>query len=105
MDLVELRKKLRGYSKEDIIVTPHADLQAFTRQVDVEEVKRNILNPEKLIFAEKQESKKFNESKVDCWFIYSKDLAHRYVLVLNGKIIIVTIIKINRDWQRIIEKK
>jgi hypothetical protein len=33
-----------------------------------------------------------NEEKYDCYFAYSKQLAHRYILTINRKIIIVTII-------------
>ncbi len=102
MELNELREKLREYKKSDIIITDHADLQAFTRNVDLEEVKQNIINPIKLVYAKKQEAKLNNLEKYDCYFAYSKHLYHRYALTINAKIIIVTIIKINRDWQKAI---
>jgi len=100
MDLKELKKKLSSYNKKDIIITEHANFQAFTRDVDLEEVKENIINPTKLVYAEKQKAKYKNEEKYDCYFAYSKHLYHRYALTINAKIIIVTIIKINRDWQK-----
>lgn len=102
MGLEDLKKRLRNYRKEEIIVAKHAELQAFVRQVDLSEVKNNIANPEKLVYAKKQESKKSDEEKYDCYFAYSKHLYHRYILTVNRKIIIVTIIKINRDWQKAI---
>ena len=105
VDLEKLKDKLRSHKAGDIIITKHAGLQAIMRQIDFEEVKRNILNPDKLIYAEKQNSKKFNEEKYDCYFAYSSDFVHRYILVINGKVIIVTIIKINRNWQKIVERK
>jgi len=105
MDLEKLKEKLKKYKKEDIIITSHADLQAFIREIDIEEVKENIVNSEKLVYAEKQDSNNKNEEKYNCYFAYNKNLAHRYILSINAKIIIVTIIKINRDWQRIIEGK
>jgi len=101
MDLEELKKELRAYDKKDIIITEHASLQAFVRDVDLEEVKNNIINPDKLVYARGQDSRK-GEKKYDCYFAYSKNLYHRYILTMNAKLIIVTIIKINRNWQRAI---
>ena len=70
------------------------------REISLEEIKQNIVKPEKLVYAKEQESKKSGEEKYDCYFAYSKHLYHRYVLTINRKVIIVTIIKINRDWQK-----
>ncbi len=102
MGLNKLKEKLRVYRKEDIIITKHAELQAFTRNIDLDEIKENIINPIRLVYAKKQEAQKKDEEKYDCYFAYSKHIYHRYILVLNRKLIIVTIIKINRDWQRTI---
>jgi len=77
-------------------------LQAFIREVELEEVRENIINPKRLVYARRQEATKESEGKYDCYFAYSKHLYHRYALVVNGKVIIVTIIKINRDWQKAI---
>lgn len=105
MEIEELKNKLKSYSKKEIIITEHAELQAIVREIDLEEVKNNISNPGKLVFFEEQESKKMNEKKYNCYFSYSENLCHRYILTINGKVIIVTIIKINRDWQKIIQRK
>ncbi len=102
MNLNELKEKLKTYRKEDIILTEHAEFQAFVRKIDIEEVKENIPNPIKLVYIKQQISRNKNEEKYDCYFAYSKHLYHRYILTINGKIIIVTIIKINRDWQKAI---
>jgi hypothetical protein len=102
MDLNKLKEKLSLYKKQDIVITHHAKLQAFIRGVDLEEVKENIVNPIRLVYAQKQEGKYKGEEKYDCYFAYSKHLYHRYILTINRKIIIVTIIKITRDWQKII---
>jgi|SRR3989344_2028345 len=102
MELLKLKEKLKSYKKEDIIFTEHSKLQAFIREVDLEEVKENVVNPTKLVYAKEQEAKYKNEEKYDCYFAYSKHLYHRYALTINRKIIIVTIIKINRDWQKAI---
>ncbi len=102
MELNKLKEKLNKYNKSEIIITNHAEFQAFTRDIDIEEVKENIVNPIKLVYAKKQDAKYLNEEKYDCYFAYSKHLYHRYALAINEKIIIVTIIKINRDWQKAI---
>ena len=102
MNLEKLKSKLKSYDKKDIIITDHAELQALVRDINLDEVKNNILHPDKLVFAREQKSIKPNEQKYDCYFSYSKHLYHRYVLTINAKIIIVTIIKINRDWQKAI---
>jgi hypothetical protein len=104
MELEELKNKLKKYRKEDITITHHAEWQALIRQIDLEEVKSNIINPEKLVFARLLEENAEKE-KYDCYFSYSKHLYHRYLLTINRKVIIVTIIKVNRDWQKAIEGK
>ncbi len=105
MDLNILKKKFSSYKKEDIIIREHAEIQAFVREIDLNEVKENIVNPVKLVFAQKQIAKFKDEEKYDCYFAYSRNLYHRYVVAVNRKLIIVTIIKINRDWQRAVEGK
>ena len=100
----DLKGKLREYRKEDIIITNHAKEQAIFRSVDLEEIKENIINPKRLSFAGKQEAQKEGEEKYDCYFGYSNTLCHRYILVINGKCVVCTVIKINRRWQYIIEK-
>lgn len=102
MEINELKIKLSKYKKEEIIISKHAELQAFVRNVDLEEVKDIVVNPVKLVYAKKQEAKYKNEEKYDCYFAYSRHLYHRYALTINRKIIIVTIIKINRGWQKAI---
>ena len=74
------------------------------RKKSIEEVKENILNPEKLAYFELQETHNPNKEKYNCYFAYSDKFAHRYILILNQKIIIATIIKIQRDWQKTINK-
>lgn len=102
MDLEELKNKLRKYKREDIIIKYHAELQAFVRVVSLDEVKENILNPVRLVYAEKQKSKFPSEEKYNCYFAYSKHYYHRYVIIINRKIIIATVIDINRSWQKAI---
>ena len=102
--LEDFKKKLRSYTKEQIIFTKHARIRAVQRSIELEEIKNNIINPDRLFYAEKQEAKGRYEEKYDCYFYYSKTLCHRYVLIINKKIIVCTVIKINRRWQRRVEK-
>jgi len=102
MDLNKLKDRLKNYRNQDIIITRHAELQAFSRNIEIEEVKENIVNPGKLVYAKEQVAQRQDEEKYDCYFALSKYFYHRYILTINRKIIIVTIIKINRDWQKAI---
>jgi hypothetical protein len=105
MKLEELKSKLSNYKKEEIIITNHAEEQAEFRRINLEEVKENIVNPQKLVYFEEQEAQKPSEKKYDCYFAYSDNFYHRYVIVINRKLIIVTIIRVNRKWQAAIERK
>ena len=105
MNSERLKEKLKTYKKEDIIITAHANIQAYVREINIEEVKENIINPIKLVYSEQQESKNKNEEKYACYFAYLDNLYHKYAIVLNGKIIIVTIVKINRRWQHLVDKR
>lgn len=99
-----LKNKLKKYNKENIIITSHAKEQALFRNISLEEVRENIINPERLEFAGKQESKIKGEEKYDCYFGYSKTQCHRYILAINKNCIVCTVIKINRRWQYVFEK-
>ena len=95
-DLIKILKK---YKKEDIIITDHAMRQAIFRNIEIEEIKENIINPKRLYFAGKQK-----ENKYDCYFSYSRTQCHRYILAINSNCIVCTVIKINRRWQHVAEK-
>ncbi|KHO46562.1 MAG: hypothetical protein QS98_C0002G0010 [archaeon GW2011_AR3] len=97
-------EKLKKYKKEDIIITEHAYEQAIFRSINIDEIKENIINPKRLFYAIKQTAQKEGEEKYDCYFGYSKTQCHRYAIVINGKCIVCTAIKINRRWQHIAEK-
>lgn len=103
MNIDNFKEKLKGYNKESIIFTHHTEIRALMRDINLEEVKNNIINPIKLVYFKEQKSEKDKEYKYECYFSYSKNYCHKYVLTTNGKIIIVTVISINRDWQRSIK--
>jgi len=99
----ELKTKLK--SIKNIIITNHARDQAIFRSIDINEVKQNIINPIKLVYATRQKAENEQEFKYDCYFEYSKNQYHRYILVTNGECLICTVIKINRRWQKSIERR
>ena len=99
----ELLTKLKKLTAKDIIFTHHAEIQAYVRQIDLDEVRENLLNPRRLKYVSREPAKR-GESKYDCYFGYSKTQAHRYIIVINAKAVVVTVIKINRRWQRRLEK-
>jgi len=99
--VIETFKK---YKKEDIIITDHAKEQAVFRGLNLSEIKNNLNHPQRLVFAGKLDAEKENEEKYDCYFAYSNTQCHRYIIVFSLKCIVCTVIKINRRWQRIVEK-
>lgn len=96
---------LKSYSEKDIILSAHAEIRLFQRQINKEEVINNILNPKRLEYALKEDAKNAFEEKFDCYFQYSKTQCHRYVLLFTEKVVVVTVVKINRRWQKIVEAK
>jgi hypothetical protein len=102
MDLVKFKQKLENYSFSQIYFTEHSRIQGIVREIHLNEVKKNLLSPFRLVYVKQQSSRNIHEKKYNCYFAYSKYLFHRYAIVLNRKIIIVTIIKINRNWQKAI---
>jgi hypothetical protein len=99
-EVFKVKLLLKAYSEKDIIFSTHAEIRCIQRNISKEEVIANILNPKRLTYAIES-----NINKFDCYFLYSNTQCHRYILSLQKKAIIVTVVKINRRWQRIIEKR
>lgn len=104
MNCEDFKKRLQTYSREDIVITDHAWEQSVFRNISLDEVRKNILNPKRLQIVLEQPSKRISEEKFDCYFGYSKTQCHRYILVLKKKCVVCTVIKINRRWQKRFEK-
>ena len=99
-------KRLKKFTKKDIVITKHALIRIKQRQINEEEIIENIINPKRLKYAVKEEARLKGEDKFDCYFGYTKTLCHRYVIIIkDDKVVVVTVVKINRRWQRIAEKK
>ncbi len=101
----EIINKLKQFNKDDVIISDHALIRLKQRQITEAEIIENIINPKRLQYAIKQEADRPGEEKFDCYFDYSKTQCHRYVLVIKNKVIVVTVVKVNRRWQKIVEKK
>jgi hypothetical protein len=104
MNLEEFKNKLKQYKEKDIIVTDHAIMRSDFRLIDLKDIKKNILNPEKLVYFKEKPAREFNKKKYECYFTYNELLHHKYVLVMNSKVIIVTIIIINRRLQNMLRR-
>ena len=75
MNSERLKEKLKTYRKEDIIITAHANIQAYVREINIEEVKENIINPIKLVYSEKLNSRQEavnRESQIKGWSFAKK---------------------------------
>ncbi|MEK6964240.1 MAG: hypothetical protein AABX70_07485 [Nanoarchaeota archaeon] len=100
MSLVsDLKERLKRYRREHIIFTTHAYEQAVFRGISLDEIKENIINPERLVFVKLQKAHVVSEEKYDCYFGYTLTYCHRYVLVLGKRCIVCTVIRIHRKWQ------
>jgi hypothetical protein len=96
----EIVKILKLFDREKVIISEHARIRIIQRQLSVEEIIENIINPVRLEYAIKE-----TKNKYDCYFGYSKTQCHRYILLIKNNILVITAIKINRRWQKIVEKK
>jgi len=95
-----LKEKLKKYKREDVIISKeHGHIRAAFRQISHDEIKDNIVNPKRLALAIKQQAKYPNEEKFDCYFDYGEFKAHRYVIAINAKVVVVTVMKLDRRWR------
>jgi len=99
-DLAYLKKKLPEYKRDQIVFSIHATIRMIERRLDEEEIVENLLNPKRLEYVIK-----VSKGKYLCYFGYSKTRCHKYIIVLLKNLLIVSVMKINRRWQRIVEKK
>jgi putative IMPACT (imprinted ancient) family translation regulator len=96
--------KLKKFRREDIIITDHALGQAVVRGLDSNEIKENTLNHVRLEYAILQEAENAGEEKFDCFFSYGEMMCHRYIIAINHKCFVCTVMKIMRRWRNIAEK-
>ena len=95
----EVLNYLKKYNIEDVVFPKSGiEQQLSTRRISKEEINNNLMNPKYLIFAERQEREFHGKKEVrhNCYFLFSKSKAHRYVLVFNDKLKVITAIPLGR---------
>ena len=108
-ELKILKDKLIKYTKSQIIYNEkdsHCTINSIRRGVSFKEVESNLLDPKKLKFAIKEESKFADEEKYVLYF-ESEETGKCVVLpvILKAKTLyVLTIIKRWRSWDREIER-
>lgn len=99
----QILKKLASIEKGDIVITPHAGMRAAQRNIGMEEIYGNLLNPSKLVFAE-YECETEDGKKYCCYFDTSKKRFNLYVIVINNNVTVVTVFEANKKLQKRVEK-
>lgn len=108
-DLEKLKAKLTDYDQSQIVYNQkddHCTVNSIRRGVSINEVESNLLKPDKLKFAIKEESR-FKDGEKYTLYFESDDTGKTIVLpvVLRPKsLYVITIIKRWRSWDREIER-
>ncbi len=108
-DVDKIKKKLRNYKKQDIEFNdPHFTQQLILREGNKDEVIRNILNPDKLVYSY-QEKGKYGDIVHCLHFKISNTRTMRLPVIFdrNNKkgLYIITYIMRYRSWQNMIKKR
>lgn len=108
-DLEEIKSKLKTYTEKDLEFNePHFTTTLLLREGNLEEVKRNLLNPEKLVYSY-QERGKYGDIIHCLHFEISNTRTMRIPVIFNrnGKksLYIITYIMRYRPWQSMVKKK
>lgn len=102
MNLEEIKKKLKEYKPEDIILTHHTEIRLLQRNIERKIVEENILNPEKLIdFTEEDAGKQ----KYKLVFGLSNNRNLILIAAFGRSMVIITALIRYRKWVRAINLK
>ncbi len=106
MDLEEIKAKLANYKKENIVFNePHFTQQLIFREGNRNEVIKNLLNPERLVYVY-QEKGRYGDTIHCLHFKISNTRTMRLPAIFNKKILyIITYIMRYRPWQNMVRKK
>lgn len=105
-DYSETVKKLLTESKFTLILTEHATIRLEQRQIPENDVRENITNPKKLVFAKKRKKAREHEESYQCYFKQSKNLTQVYGLAFNfneNSIYLVTAFKGRPKLQKMVK--
>lgn len=102
MNLKEIKRKLKEYKQEDIILTHHTEIRLLQRNIERKIVEENILYPEKLIdFTEEDAGKQ----KYKLVFELSKNRNLILIAAFGRSMVIITALIRYRKWVRTINLK
>jgi len=100
MNLEEIRKKLKTYNENDIILKEHALIKCFQRGITREMIIDNLLKPERLIDFIEEESRFIGERKFKLIFEQSRNKNFIIIIAVNKKLNVVTSVMRYRKWIR-----
>lgn len=108
-DIEKIKKKLVTYKREDIEFNePYFTNRLLLREGNKEEVIKNLLNPEKLVYSY-QEKGKYGDAKHCLHFEISNNRTMRLPVIFdrNDKkgLYIITYIMTYRRWQNMIKRR
>jgi|SRR3989344_6048948 len=107
-NLEELKKKLKSYNVENIKFNePHFTQQLILREGSREEVIKNILNPDKLMYSY-QEKGKYGDTKHCLHFKISNTRTMKIPLIFDNhekSLYIITYIMSYRKWEGMIKRR
>lgn len=103
MELEEIRKKLKTYTEDDIMLKEHALLKCFQREITREMIIDNLLNPEKLIDFIEEKSKFIGESKFKLIFELSRNKVFIIIVTVNKRLNVITAVVRYRKWVRAVK--
>lgn len=101
-DIEKIKNTLMKYKKEDLDYNePHFSLKLYRLKIDRKEVAKNILKPDKLVFAGKSKSKNPNYKYIyDLYFKLSKNRMFKIPTSIKPKALyLITIFKIRKKIQ------
>jgi hypothetical protein len=105
MNLEEMKKKLKTYTEEQIILKEHTLIRCFQREITRELISTNLLNPEKLIDIIEEVSRYSGEKKFKLIFELSRNKSLIVIITVNKKLNIITSVIRYRKWVRPIDLK
>lgn len=100
-----MKKKLKTYAEDKIILKEHATIRCLQREIKPETIVSQILNPDNLIDIIEQEAKYAGEKKYKLVFELSRNKNFIIIISINKTINIVTALIRYRKWIRSIELK
>ena len=96
----DVKEKTKKYSQEQIIFTKTEliDWLCKRNNTTADKLKKEVLNPINLAFAEKQQAKfeGKNEERFRCYFVYSKNKGRCNILRFKNDLKIITVFPIGR---------